>query len=164
LSIAALTENPRPVGFGLQAGFSDRMNTGPCAGGAAVLPKHPTSPNIPQETTMAMSPTAAPAPSMLDDTDAGDEDVLLTVCKEADGTYSLVKGDEQDADGADTAGSAAPADKQTFDSKGSLLKAILDILNEDEESAGGEGSSGDQFQAGFDENAPPKPASLAQKF
>lgn len=138
---------------------------------------------------MAKSPTAAPADDsgMDDDTDAGaagagadatgsdaggdtdqpgDEDVLLTVCKEADGTYSLIKGDEEDADGADAAGSATDADKQTFDSKGALLKAILDILNEDEESSGGAaGGGGDQFQAGFDENAPPKPAApMAQKY
>lgn len=125
---------------------------------------------------MAMSPTDAPMPDDPNDVappaddagtdadaggdDPGEEDVLLTVCKEPDGTYSLIKGDEQDADGADAAGSATEegSGKQTFDSPGALLKAILDILKEDMESGGGDGSSGDQFQAGFDENAPPKPA------
>lgn len=130
---------------------------------------------------MAMSPTdaAAPPAPMPEDAgaadpgaagddgteEAGDEDVLLTVCKEPDGTYSLIKGDEQDADGADAAGSATEegTGKQTFDSVGSLLKAILDVLKADQESGGGEG--GDQFQAGFDENAPPKPSSpMAQKY
>lgn len=135
---------------------------------------------------MAMSPTASAAPMPDDaapaddaaapavDTGAdepGDENVLLTVCKEADGTYSLIKGDEQDADGADTAGSADVAgspeqsNKQTFDSVGSLLKGILDLLNEDKSSAGGPGDADDQFNAGFDENAPAKPASpIPQKY
>jgi hypothetical protein len=133
---------------------------------------------------MAMKPTpnAAPSAPMPDDADPagaaddagaaagddadtdapGDEDVLLTVCKEADGTYSLIKGDEEDADGADAAGSATDANKQTFDSVGALLKAILDILNEDKASGG---DADDQFQAGFDDSASPKPASpMAQKY
>lgn len=130
---------------------------------------------------MAMPPAVAETPApMADDTDAppavdasasddpgsedaGDENVLLTVCKEADGTYSLIKGDEEDADGtdaagsSDTAGTPEEAGKQTFDSKGALLKAILDILNEDEASASGDtGSSEDQFQDGFSgASAPP---------
>lgn len=92
----------------------------------------------------------------------GSEDVLLTVCKEPDGSYSLIKGDEQDADGADTAGSATESDKQTFDNIGALLKAIMDLLQADERADGAEG--GDQFQAGFDENTA-KPASpIPQKF
>lgn len=134
---------------------------------------------------MAVSPTASAAP-MPDDAapaddaaapvdagtdEPGDENVLLTVCKEADGTYSLIKGDEQDADGMDAAGSADVAgspeqsNKQTFDSVGSLLKGILDLLNEDKASAGAPGDADDQFNAGFDENAPAKPASpMAQKY
>lgn len=131
---------------------------------------------------MAMPPAVAETPApMADDTeqppaddasasddsgsedDAGSENVLLTVCKEADGTYSLIKGDEEDADGMDAAGSSdvegtsEEAGKQTFDSKGALLKAILDILNEDEASASGDtGSSEDQFQDGFSgASAPP---------
>lgn len=137
---------------------------------------------------MAMPP-ASPAPTMPDptapptddDEDAGapadtgddtpgDEDVLLTVCKEADGTYSLIKGDEEDADGADAAGSAdagagADSNKQTFDSIGALLKGILDLLKEDASSAGADGSADSQFQSGFDDSAPAKPASpMVQKY
>lgn len=143
---------------------------------------------------MALPPAVADTPApMADDTDApaddtsaaddsgaedaGDENVLLTVCKEADGSYSLIKGDEEDADGADAAGSGdtpgtpEASGKQTFEDKGALLKAILDILNEDEASAGGDGgSSEDQFQAGFG-GAPTAPAGgagaaqpMAQKY
>lgn len=100
-----------------------------------------------------------------DTEEPGEENVLFTVCKEPDGTYSLIKGDEQDASGMDAAGSADmenPATaKKTFDSPGALLKACLDILNEDE---GGEGGGDSQFQAGFDESAPPKPPGMAQKY
>lgn len=131
---------------------------------------------------MAMTPTAsaAPPPPMPDDAtpmddadagappaddEAGDENVLFTVMLEADGTYSLVKGDEEDADGADTAGSAGPEDKQSFDSIGALLKGILDLLKESESSMGATGGSEDQFQSGFDASAPPAPAApMAQKY
>lgn len=114
--------------------------------------------------------TDAGAPDQGDDSDddAGSEDVLLTVCKEADGTYSLIKGDEEDADGEDTAGSADQAgspeasNKQTFDSKGALLKGILDILNEDESSTGAGGE--DQFQAGFSGGSGGTAAPPAQKY
>lgn len=117
------------------------------------------APAPPDDTAAAADDTAAPEGE--EDT----SDVLLTVCKEADGTYSLIKGDEEDADGADMAGSAdvdgtpEQAGKQMFDSKGALLKAILDILNEDESSGGADGSSEDQFQSGFGAGAaPPAPA------
>lgn len=98
----------------------------------------------------------------------GSEDmVLLTVCKEPDGTYSLIKGDEEDApaEGEEAAAPGAESNKMMFDSVGALLKGILDLLNEDKSSEGAEGSSEDQFAAGFDENAPPKPAApIPQKF
>lgn len=110
----------------------------------------------------------APAGEAVDEGAEGSENVLLTVCKEADGTYSLIKGDEDEAGEAgegDDAGAAAESNKQTFDSVGSLLKGILDVLNEDKQSAGAPGDADDQFQSGFDENAPPKPASpIPQKF
>jgi hypothetical protein len=100
---------------------------------------------------MAKLPTDSAAPAMTDDDaarpsddmgapaagddaaadpDADTGEVLLTVCKEADGTYSLIKGDE-DEPGEESAG-GENANEQTFDSKGALLKGILDMLNEDE--------------------------------
>ncbi len=112
---------------------------------------------------------------MPEDEGAGDgSEVILTVCKEADGTYSLIKGDEEEANGEDAAGAAATEgtpeneNKQSFDSKGALLKGILDILNEGESSEGAEGTSEDQFQSGFGggEGAPATaPAAVpAQKY
>lgn len=117
----------------------------------------------------AAAPDAAPMAdddaggSDTDTTDAGDQGtVLLTVLKDADGTYRLIQGDEDDdmdagaaaGAGTDDGTGAAPmgggAEGKPYDSKGALLKAILDILNEDEASAGGDtGSSEDQFQSGF---------------
>lgn len=112
-----------------------------------------------------------------DDTDSGT--VLLTVTKMPDGTYQLVQGDEDEGDegdageGADDTGAAAAAggdtsdtdtdagaedepQPQSFDSKGALMKGILDILNEDE--AGSSGSAQRNFDAGFsgDSSATPK--------
>lgn len=85
-----------------------------------------------------------------------DHEVILTVCREADGSYRLIQGDEEDADATgeaeDDAVGAIPADEgagKTYDSVGALMKAILDVLNEGESSEGEEGSSEDQFQMGF---------------
>lgn len=135
------------------------------------MAKMPTPSAEPIEPPMSDDAAGADAGAAPGDEGAEESDVLLTVVKEADGTYSLIKGDEQEADGEDAAGAAATpgtpeeANKQSFDSVGALLKAILDLLNEDKSSEGAEGSSGDQFQAGFDENAPPKPAApIPQKF
>jgi len=127
---------------------------------------------------LPLAAAAAPADDMADEaapddaamapadeaTEPGDEDVLFTVVKESDGTYSLIKGDEEDASGMDTAGSADMAEpaaddnKQNFDSPGPLLKAILDMLKEDMSSAGAPGGAEDQFQGGFEEASPAKPA------
>lgn len=94
-------------------------------------------------------------------------EVLLTVCKEADGTYRLIQGDEEDAaeEGGEATDDAVAATDEgagmVYDSKGALMKGILDILNEDEAAAGGgEGSDEDNFQSGFGgEGAkPPAPA------
>lgn len=121
---------------------------------------------------MALPPADAAAPAMeedagapapADDPGAGDAapeeegdsgEVLLTVCKEADGTYRLIQGDEEDAEPAaggeaEGAGATDEGSGKVYDSKGTLLKGILDILNEDEQSAGAGGSSEDQFQSGF---------------
>lgn len=121
-------------------------------------------------------------PSAPADTGAADAGptVLLTVMDLHDGTYSLIQGDEDEAgEGDDASAAAAPADGsapapdagassgQTFDSVGSLLKAILDLLKTHEESASGDGSAQDNFDAGFSGGSsasPPKSPALAQKY
>lgn len=148
---------------------------------------------------MAKMPTpgASPTPDMDDDaspaedsTDTGDASaptgtVLCTIMDNGDGTYTLIKGDEDDvgagsadsdagaATGATAAGAGSDADDsgsdtagQTYDSVGALLKGVLDIVNEAESSAGGEGSSDDQFSAGFNGDSSPTPAkpAMSQKY
>lgn len=131
---------------------------------------------LPMDDAGAAAPLddAAGAGAPMDEGDDAGHEVLLTVCREGDGTYRLIQGDEEEAapgGEADDQGMGATdeGEGKIYDSKGALLKAILDILNEDEGSAGADGSSEDQFQAGFsgDTAAPPAPAgaaSMAQKF
>jgi hypothetical protein len=118
---------------------------------------------IPADPTAAAAPdpTADPAAS------SGDQsaDVLVTICKAGDGSYTVYAGDEPDDDegaegeagGMMASAGAAPAG-QPAGSIGEALKAALDILQADASSAGAPGSSDDQFQGGFAENAPPEPA------
>lgn len=124
-----------------------------------VAPKEPPMDDAADEQADGAAPADGQAPA---GDDEPDEEVLLTVTKRADGSYCLHKGDEpEEGEGGDEGGEA---DEQTFDSKGALLKGILDVLNAEEDEGGAAGGS-DQFQAGFDESAPPKPATaLAQKY
>lgn len=143
---------------------------------------------------------AAPPPDAADDDGAtpgadtppaaGDEaadqpTVLLTVMDNGDGTYTLIKGDEDadsdespdDADAAAGAAGTTPpataaapgADEdqgQTFDSPGALLKGILDLLKDHESEASGEGSDDDNFSAGFagGSSASPAKPTMASKY
>lgn len=96
------------------------------------------------------------------DVEASAEDegvVLCTICKEPDGTYTLIRGDAEDTpaaeEGADAlapeGGAVAPSDQNmSFDSPGALLKGVLDILNEDAGTGDGGGATGDEeFEAGY---------------
>ena len=130
------------------------------------LPPADAAPMGDEEAAVAEAPVDAP---MEDEVEPGDENVLFTVCKEPDGSYSLIKGDEEDASGMDAAGSAdmeTPAEdtnKQTFTSPGALLKAILDMLNEDAAAASGEGAPEDEFQSGFSGEEAPAAGGAAPK-
>lgn len=103
--------------------------------------------------------------------------VLLTVLDLGDGTYKLIEGDEDEDQGtggdaagdagglpssggmgAGASGSTVPSGMgssdgsasgagQTFDSIGSLMKGILDVLQKSE--AGADGSEDDNFDAGY---------------
>lgn len=108
-----------------------------------------------------MSPPGGMAPPAAPGADAGgdDSDVLATVVKNDDGSYTVYSGDEPDAgagdmstDDADAmgpAGDAAAPSGQHADSIGAALKMVLDILNADKSSEGAPGSADDQFAAGF---------------
>lgn len=141
---------------------------------------HPAKGKKPMATPPMSAASAAPpadptADLSMSGGDAGDGgtegDVLCTILKNADGTYTLIDGDEDDGDTSDGSADGGAGDAggdsagQQFDSVGGLLKAILDLLKEDESSDGADGSSGDQFQAGYDESAPAAPAGqLPQKY
>lgn len=105
-------------------------------------------------------------------------DVLVTICGNGDGSYTVYAGDEPDAssgdmsdDDADAMGGAGdaaatpPAQGQPATSIGAALKAALDILQSDASSQGAPGSADDQFSAGFSASKSPTPASgPTQKF
>lgn len=131
---------------------------------------------------------AAPPPDMAmptDDTDASDADdnVVVTICKNGDGSYTVYSGDEpeggdeadmseDDAGAMGSAGEApapdggAPAPQgQPADSIGAALKIALDIMNSDKSSEGAPGNANDQFNAGFSAPQAPTPAmGPAQKY
>lgn len=136
---------------------------------------------------MAQAPMSAPPPSPAmggADPSAGAEpdaapasDVVVTICKNDDGSYTVYAGDEPDASGdgssddADAMGgagdaAAAPsAQGQPADSIGAALKAALDIMNSDKSSEGAPGNADDQFAAGFGASQSPTPAGgAAQKY
>lgn len=108
-----------------------------------------------------------------DDTaDEGDK-VVLTVLENGDGTYTLVHGDESDgedggaepegadqgdeAEGEQAEGAEDEPKRESFESVPTLMKGILECLNQHED--GTKGSEQDNFQAGFDgdESASAKP-------
>ena len=112
----------------------------------AMMPSPAADPNAP-----APSDSADPMAAAGGDAPDNAPEVLLTVLKDPLGDgYPLVDGDEDDSDEGGASDGGAPTEQpKPYADKGSLLKAILDILNEDENSAGAAGSSEDQFNAGF---------------
>ncbi len=131
---------------------------------------------MPTDDPMAGAADAAPVPGdMGGDTEGSDSDVLVTIARGPDGGYMVYAGDEPeeggagDAEGAEgepatppmgmagvpTAGAGGGKPADTI---GAALKAALDILNEDQNSSGGEGSSEDQLAAGYSADQGPTPA------
>lgn len=85
-------------------------------------------------------------------------EVVCTVMCNPDGTYTLISGDEPDQAAAGAAaqggdmGEAADLEGppgEQFDSVGSLLKGVLEIVKTYEANKSGEGSADDNFNAGY---------------
>jgi hypothetical protein len=124
----------------------------------------------PADPGMGADPAAA-AP------DAG-SDVVVTICSNGDGSYTVYAGDEPDAnagdmsaDDADAMGAAGDAAAtptakgEPAASIGEALKAAMTILQSDASSQGAPGSADDQFAAGFSASKSPTPAAgPAQKY
>lgn len=100
--------------------------------------------------------------------DSGSDEVLVTICKAADGGYTVYAGDEPD-DGGEMAGAMGgpeTAQGQPADSVGSALKLAMTILQADASSEGGPGSADEQMAGGFSASQSPTPvgSSPAQKY
>jgi hypothetical protein len=134
---------------------------------------------------MAPDPTAGAATGGSADPSAGGEadsgsDVVVTICKQDDGSYMVYAGDEPDADDSDDVseddaeamsgaaasggggsggGAGGDAQGQPADSIGAALKIAMDILQSDKSSEGAAGNADDQFAAGFGADKSPTPAS-----
>lgn len=117
-----------------------------------------------------------------------DDNVVVTVCSDGQGGFVIYAGDEPesgDSGDDDTGGDGMGADAgamgagggaaggdmggapqgQPADSVGAALKIIMTILQENQSSQGGAGSSEDQFAAGFSGSQSPTPAaSRGQKY
>lgn len=125
------------------------------------LPPPPMPPAGGAPPPMPPSGGMAPPPAPDQGSDAGgeDSDVLATVVKNDDGSYTVYAGDEPDSGGGDMstddadamgpAGDAAAPSGQHADSVGAALKIVLDLLNADKSSEGAPGSAEDQLAAGF---------------
>lgn len=138
---------------------------------------------------MAQAPTAAPMPppaagaappggSAPDDADTDmdtgdgddDSDVILTVCKDPDGGFTLYQGDEPEGDEEEGEGGEEPPaeagaaaggmgaegeDKgEHFDTAAALMKGIMQLLEDD---TGAEDSFGKAFAGGRHPSAKPMP-------
>lgn len=107
-----------------------------------------------------------------DDADAGspDDNVICTVCKNEDGTYTVYQGDEPEGGdedmSSDDASAMGPAGDQPSNqgqqagSVGEALKLVMSILQQDAQSGGGAEA---QFASGFNGDQSPTPAS-GQKY
>lgn len=114
--------------------------------------------------TMTPPAPATPDPGG-DDTGATDTgpDVLCTITKSGDGTYTVYAGDEPEGDeGGDMAGGAGTGTAPQgvpADSPGAVLKAVLDILKADQS---GGGAAEDNFQSGFSGASTPPTAPMGK--
>lgn len=106
----------------------------------------PASP-MPAAGAMPGDDAAAPADG------ASASTTLVTICKEADGSYVVYAGDKPDAAGAAPEGGGTGSAGSPADSVGAALKATLDILKADEN-----GDEQGDFNAGYDGGSNASPA------
>lgn len=123
---------------------------------------------------MMPPPGAAPPEMSMAGGDMGGSPVLVTICGNDDGTYTVYSGDEpeeggegvseDDADAMGDAGDQAAPEGQQAASVGEALKMAMDILNEAKGAEGAPegGDAEDQFSAGF--GAPAGGAPMQQKY
>ena len=128
---------------------------------------------------MAMPPASMPMPAagvggaaaVAPEEMGPDDNVLVTICKNDDGTYTVYDGDEPEAaemgdmSGDDTAAMGPSGDEpagQPADSIGAALKMAMDILKADASGGDAPGNAADQFAAGF--GAKPPGGQIAQKY
>lgn len=117
---------------------------------------------------MAMPPTAAAAPPMAPDQMPPDDEateaqsapedegeVVATIMRMPDGTYSLTPGDEAEPNEPAEAGAAPAPEPQMFDTPQALIKGLMDLLNE---GTGAEESFGKGFRGEPDAMAEKAPA------
>lgn len=122
------------------------------------------------------APTPGPMPTdpmagAADDA-GGDDNVVVTICKNGDGSYTVYAGDEpeggdsdmsgEDADAMGPGGAAPAVQGQPADSVGAALKIAMDLLKSDASGGSAPGNADDQFAAGF--GATPPSAPVAQKY
>lgn len=88
------------------------------------------------------------------DAGAAGPTVLCTVMLNADGSFGLTKGDEPEPGEVMGADAGQP---QSFDGPGPLLKAVLDIVQNAQNT--GEGSPDANFDAGYNGDSAPMAAS-----
>lgn len=102
---------------------------------------------------MAAAGAPAAAPGDMAEADEGAEpEVMATICKNSDGTFTLYAGDEpeESADaGMPDEGGAAPEGK-SFDTPQALLKGVMELLN-------GDSGAEEAFAGGFAGDAEPAP-------
>lgn len=100
--------------------------------------------------------------------DEGDEsqpEVIATILCYPDGSYGLVKGDEDEDEGESGGEGSEDEEPEKFPGgpagEGRLLKAVLQTVRDYESEKSGEGTAEDNMQAGYGET-PPEP--IQQKY
>lgn len=96
-----------------------------------------------------LAPGPGPAPMPGETDGAPEAETLVTITDDGSGGYMVYAGEPPEPDEPPDPNEPPPADGKPAASVGEALKAVMDILQTKESSAGAPGSAGDQFAAGF---------------